>query len=71
MGANANTDFNGTTALKHAASSGDVTMVKLLLSHGADPNGVDDGTNDTPLKSAIDKKHPEIVELLKKAGATR
>jgi ankyrin repeat protein len=42
--------------------------VKLLLSHGADPNAAD--TNGvTPLRAAIDGNQSAIVAALKHAGA--
>ncbi len=56
----------GETALMYASRYGYVETVKTLLVAGADPNH-DDGNGYTPLKSAED--HPDIVKLLRQAGA--
>jgi hypothetical protein len=58
---------SGTTALMMAAYNGHESTVRLLLSKGADANVVWDGI--TALTLARDKHHPEIVELLRQAGA--
>jgi ankyrin repeat protein len=67
-GANVNGKTNwGSTALMVAAYQGHDSTVRLLLSYGADPNANWDG--DTVSSLARDKGHPEIVELLRAAGA--
>ena len=43
-------------------------MVELLIGHGAEVN-VKDYEGQTPLWSANENGHTEIVELLKKHGA--
>ncbi len=45
-----------------------VQLVQLLIEKGADVN-VKDKDGETPLKIALRKNRPEIVALLKKAGA--
>ena len=58
----------GTTPLLYAASTGDAEMLRLLLSHGADPNRPkDDGM--TPLAAAIFRGQLESVQALVEAGA--
>lgn len=61
---------NGGTPLQVAAFNGHIELVKLLVSKGADVNARD---NDgwTPLSQARDQGYPQIVEWLKKHGATR
>ena len=67
-GADVNTKTGfGSTALMVAASEGHESTVRLLLSKGADVNGNRD--RDTALSLARDRGHPEIVELLRQAGA--
>jgi len=58
--------LNGQTPLHSTVRVGDVNIVKLLISKGANINAVNK-RNRTPLDLA--KKFPEIVELLKKHGA--
>lgn len=64
-------DDNGSTALMVATGEGHVEIVKFLLARHADVNksacGFASSDKQTPLQAA--KKHPEIVKLLKKAGA--
>jgi hypothetical protein len=68
-GANINaTDEEGRTALIWAAIAGDVPTVKVLLDHGADLTIKDKG-GKTALQAATEKKHQEVVALIKaKAG---
>jgi len=58
----------GWTALKEAASSGNIRAVKLLLQAGADINAKDFG-GCTPISHAKHAKHQEIVQILLEAGA--
>lgn len=58
----------GQTALYSAIQTGDVEMVKLLLSLKANPNAKTKG-GTTLLKQAQNGDQDEIVALLKKAGA--
>jgi ankyrin repeat protein len=54
----------GRTALSFASQKGKVEMVKLLLAHGADAR-----SKNEALGLATQKNHPEVRELLLKAGA--
>ena len=56
-------------ALTLAAKRGDVALVDLLLSRGANPNGGAPGTCDTPLTAAATCGHADVLERLLKAGA--
>jgi len=61
-------DSNGGTPLAHAAWFGHVETVKLLIEKGADVNAKKlDGA--TVVALAESNKQPEVVEILKKAGA--
>ena len=55
--------------LHSAAASGDVTVVKLLLGAGADPNAVQ-RLGFTPLHAAAQNGSREMVEALLAAGAS-
>lgn len=67
-GANPNIGNGG--PIHYAATFQDTTMLKLLISGGADVN-VRDGCGATPLIHAlIHDRSPEIVEILLDAGAT-
>ncbi len=55
------------TALAHACENGHIEIVKLMLAYGADPNW---GCREMdPLTCARMGNYPEIVKLLKQAGA--
>lgn len=56
------------TPLHSAASTGDLLMSAVLLSHGADPNARD-GSGGTPLHTAAGVGHAELVKLLVRHGA--
>lgn len=53
----------GQTALHLAARHGRVPIVRLLLAQGADPNA-QDHAGTTPLISACDRGHVNIVQIL-------
>lgn len=59
---------HGMTALMRAAYHGRVEMVRVLLEHGADPNGIRND-NFTALSLAAFFGHAEIVEVLMGHGA--
>lgn len=59
-------DYNGMTALAHAAKDDDLDQVRLLLSLGADP---DNGASGNVLGSAVQNKNLEMVRALLDAGA--
>lgn len=68
LGADVNYTFGSGTPLHAAAANGDVTMMKLLLDHGAvvdKPAKFD----ITPLFEARAYKHPEAEKLLLSHGA--
>ncbi|KAL3465622.1 ankyrin repeat-containing domain protein [Aspergillus heterothallicus] len=65
---------DGHTPLSLAAKHGHISTVRLLLSHGADPDAkLDDSPplgGHTALWHAAGENHPEIVTLLLNAGAS-
>ena len=69
-GANPNIHGSGNeTPLRHAVFCHRISIVKYLLAHGADPNlGGKEGK--TPMHSAQFHQFPDMIEILKKAGAT-
>lgn len=67
-GANVNYRYSaGYSPLLTAAANGNVAVVRLLLEHGADAAAK---TNDgkTALVLAEERKHPEVVDILRKLG---
>ncbi|MCP3916590.1 MAG: hypothetical protein GY711_13620 [bacterium] len=59
---------DGATALMDAARKGRLSIVRLLLEHGADPGlAAKDGA--TALALATAKNHDEVVRLLREYGA--
>lgn len=56
------------TPLVCAVGTGDVDIVKLLVTGGADPNLMDD-EGRLPLGVAIEGSHEEVAEILLEAGA--
>ena len=59
------TNNKGHTALHPAAHEGNIRIIEILLSHGADIN-VKDKINNTPLFYAMEAGHKDVVELLTK-----
>lgn len=64
----ASTPPQGVTPLAHAASGGDVSMLRTLLAHGADPNRRT-GDGLTPLMCAAFRGQLAAARLLVEAGA--
>ncbi len=62
------TNYDDITPLFIAVENGNVTMVKLLLSFGANVNAVDK-TNRTPMMFMDSDATPELIEVLLKAGS--
>ncbi len=68
-GADVNTGVNewGVTPLMCAVESGNPAVVRLLLTH--EPHlDYSDGSNETALTLARSGHHPEIVQMLRRAG---
>jgi ankyrin repeat protein len=63
-------DPGGWTALMRAVFKGNTDTAKVLLERSADVN-VEGNDQKTALKIAEDRRLPEIVQLLKSAGATK
>jgi uncharacterized protein len=59
---------SGQTALIAAAENGRVDVVQLLLQHGADVTKRD-WANRTALDQAEQRRHPNVAEILRSAGA--
>ena len=57
----------GWTPLNWATLNGHKEVVELLIAKGADVNAKDE-YGYTPLDSAIERKHPETIALLRKHG---
>jgi len=55
-------------ALQRAAAAG-LQLTRLLLTHGADPNALDD-RGLSPLMAALDAGHMQVVDVLIASGAT-
>ena len=65
----AESDGQQTTVIRRAAEEGYLSIVELLLNHGADPFREDKredqyNSSETALGTAIRKKHKDIVDLL-------
>jgi ankyrin repeat protein len=60
-------DEYGWTALMYATGAGQVKSVQVLISRGADVSAV--GRRGSALSIATQTNHPEIVNILKQAGA--
>ncbi|KAJ5779346.1 hypothetical protein N7457_007066 [Penicillium paradoxum] len=66
-----NSDFREYTALHHAAYSGSVETVKVILDHSSEESALEatDISGYTPLIGAADRGQAEIVEYLIERGA--
>ncbi len=62
-------DTNGMTALMYAAKNGNLTALKTLIEHAADPERVSTATNKTALHFAAETAHCEAIQALVDAGA--
>lgn len=58
---------DGDTPLMHAASEGDVRVMKLLLVFGANPHAVN-ANSENPLGFAATYEQPEAIKVLVAAG---
>ncbi len=58
------------TPIMSATWSGHAKVIKVFIEKGADVNAVD-SKGRTALTIATDKKHSEIIEMLKQAGAKK
>lgn len=65
-------DFRGhpTTALEIAVLLPDLSMVRILLRFGANPNIVMQQSFMTPLVAAVYQKHVQLIRMLIEGGAT-
>jgi ankyrin repeat protein len=59
---------NDNTPLMQAAAEGDIFVMKLLLEFGADPNAVNE-YSENPLGFAVTYEQPEAIRILVAAGA--
>jgi len=59
----------GETALMTCSNTGVTAAVKDLIEHGAAVNAKESGEDQTALMWAATEKHPDVVQLLIKAGA--
>ena len=57
-------DYEGYTALLHAAAQGKIDVVRSLLKAGADIEAKDDVRGNTPLYGAAVNNHPRVVDVL-------
>lgn len=71
LGADVNYSHRWGTALVNAASWGNEAAARFLIDHGANVNGRDKQTKQTPLFFAAHKGHSGMVDLLLAAGADK
>jgi len=57
------------TALQRAAEDGDISLIRLLLAHGASADGEPMHIGPAPLSLAIMSGHEEVAAALRAAGA--
>jgi outer membrane protein assembly factor BamB len=65
---NAKTHY-GANSLWFAASKGHADIVKILLTHKADPNNIDIVWGTTPFSSAVGSGKVDLLQMLLEAGA--
>ena len=70
-GANANSDFEGHSALNAAVEANHAEIVRILIQHGANVAVQDPWAGHTPLQTAQIHGYAEIKRLLLQAGATK
>ncbi|GAB7322314.1 hypothetical protein MBLNU13_g03290t1 [Cladosporium sp. NU13] len=70
VNAKADTIWSRGTALQEAMRSENVTLVHMLLSHGADVNAPASFETETPLQSAVSTGNLDIIDLLLTWGAS-
>ena len=64
-------DALGATALHQAVFQKNITVVKLLLDYGFDPNAVAERNGYTPLHNAVAANNPAAAKLLLDYGASK
>lgn len=69
LGANPNTEFEGSVPLVEAATHGYTEVVRLLVAHGAKVDARDGWTGKTALRMARGNHHSDVVAILLGAGA--
>ena len=69
-GADVNAHNGSGSVLMWAATSGNAGVVRALIAHGVDVNWRS-GAGGTALQTARENKHPAVVTMLQRAGATR
>jgi ankyrin repeat protein len=62
-------DNNGMTALHHAVSEQNESLVRLLLQHGSDVNYCTNESVGSPMTLAIQTANERIIEILAESGA--
>ena len=61
--------FENKTPLQWACEMGQVDAVSTLLRYGASPNPAEDGRENSPLVTAVERGQEELVMMLLYAGA--
>lgn len=64
----ANGVFSGHTALQAASQNGHLEVIRILQSHGADPE-IEDKDGDRAVHHAAFGDEPAVIEILAQAGA--
>src|SRR5207253_2055287 len=63
-------DTTGATALEQAAWKGEESMIRLLISKGADPKCANPNSGVTPLHAAASRGYKIVADVLLDAGAS-